>query len=110
VRLSAHPRATRSIARSKALGGLIGFVLGLWFASRAGLPSWDTGLRALVGGISGYVLIWIAAVQLWRQIALAELRAVQKRRAQLIAEYNARMEQLHEERAEALKAAAEALS
>ena len=110
VRLSAHPRAQRSIARTKALGGLIGFVVGFWIASKSGLPAFDVGVRALAGGIAGYVLLWLAAVTLWRQYALAEYRAVEKRRRQRIAEYNARMEQLKAEKADALKAATEALS
>jgi hypothetical protein len=110
VRLSAHPRAQRSIARAKSFGGLAGFLVGLYIASKAGLPAWDSGLRALVGGVTGYVLIWLAAVQLWRQIAMAEYRAADRMRRQRIAEYNARMKQLHEERAEAMKAAREALS
>jgi hypothetical protein len=110
VRLSAHPRAQRSIARLKALGGLFGFLIGLWTASRAGLPSFDTGVHALVGGISGWLLMWLASVQVWRQLALAEFRAVERRRAQRIAEYNARVQQLHDERAEALRVAREALS
>ena len=110
VRLSAHPRAQRSIARAKSLGGLIGFLAGLYLASKAGLPAWDTGLRALVGGVTGYVLIWLAAVQLWRQIALAEYRAAEQVRRERIEEYNARMEQLREERLAAQEAAREALS
>jgi type VI protein secretion system component VasK len=110
VRLSAHPRARRSIARSKALGGLVGFLLGYWLGSRAGLPAWDTGVRALVGGITGYVLIWVVAVQLWRQIALAEFRHAETRRRVRVAEYNARMQQLREDREEAMRAAHQALS
>ena len=110
VRLSAHPRAQRSIARAKSLGGLIGFLIGLYLASKAGLPAWDTGLRALVGGVTGYLLVWLVAVQLWRQIALAEYRAAENVRRERIAEYNARVKQLKEERAEAMKAAREALS
>jgi hypothetical protein len=110
VRLSAHPRATRSIARSKALGGLVGFVLGFWLASRAGLPAWDTGLRALVGGIAGYVLVWGAAVQVWRQIAMAEYRAAAARHAAYVRDHNDRMRKLNEEKLEALKASREALS
>jgi hypothetical protein len=110
VRLSAHPRAQRSIARTKAMGGLVGFVIGFWMASKTGLPAWDVGVRALVGGIAGYVLLWLAAVVVWRQYARAEFRAVEKRRRQRIAEYNARMEQIKADKAEALKAATEALS
>jgi hypothetical protein len=110
VRLSAHPRAKRSIARCKAIGGLGGFLIGFWLASSGGMPAWDTGLRALLGGITGYVLIWIAAVQVWRQIALAEFRAAERMRAQRIADYNARMQELREAREEARKAAHQALS
>ena len=110
VRLSAHPRAQRSIARVKALGGLTGFLIGFWMASKAGMPAWDVGVRALAGGIAGYVLLWLAAVTVWRQYALAEYRAARKRRRQRIIEYNARMEQIKAEKAEALKAASEALS
>ena len=110
VRLSAHPRAQRSIARAKSFGGLIGFLTGLYLASKAGLPAWDTGLRALVGGVTGYVLIWLAAVQLWRQIALAEYRAAHKLRVQRITEHNEQVRQLYEERRAAIEAAREPLS
>jgi hypothetical protein len=49
-------------------------------------------------------------VQFWRQYAMAEYRAAERRRRQRIAEYNARMEQIKADKAEALKAASEALS
>ena len=83
VRLSAHPRAQRAVARAKALGGLIGFLIGLWLADRAGLPAWDAGVRALAGGIAGYVLLWVASVQICRQLVLAEYRAAETRRAEV---------------------------
>jgi hypothetical protein len=108
VRLSAHPRARRSIAKAKALGGLIGFLLGFWLASRSGLPAWDVGVRALAGGVAGYVLLWLGSVTVWRQYALAEYRAAAKRRRRLILEHNERVLQMRAERAEALKAATEA--
>src|SRR4051812_29226917 len=82
VRLAAHPRAQRSIARAKALGGVIGFVIGLWLGSRAGLPAWDTGVRALAGGIAGWLIVWVAAVQIWKQLIVGEYRAVEARREQ----------------------------
>jgi hypothetical protein len=82
VRLEAHPRAQRAIARSKAIGGVIGFVIGLWLGSRAGLPAWDTGARALAGGIAGWLIVWVAAVQIWKQLIIAEFRAAEKARAQ----------------------------
>jgi hypothetical protein len=110
VRLSAHPRAQRSISRVKALGGLIGFVVGYWMSSKSGLPAWDVGVRALIGGIAGYVLLWLAAVMVWRQYALAEYRAAEKRRRQRILEHNARVQQMRAEKEEARRAAAEAVS
>jgi hypothetical protein len=100
VRLSAHPRAQRAIARWKAFGGLIGFVIGLWLGSRAGLPAWDTGVRALGGGIAGYVTVWIAAVQIWRQVALAEYRMAEKRRSEQRAVYRDALEELKRVKAE----------
>jgi hypothetical protein len=81
VRLAAHPRALRSIARAKAIGGVAGFLIGLWLGSRAGLPAWDTGARALAGGVAGWLLVWVAAVQIWKQHIIAEFRAAEKRRA-----------------------------
>lgn len=105
VSLAAHPRAQRSIARSKALGGVIGFVIGLWLGSRAGLPAWDAGVRALAGGIAGYVLVWVAALQIWRQIVVGEYRAAEVRRA-ASRQYNRDLVvELARQRAEAAKAA-----
>jgi hypothetical protein len=82
VRLEAHPRAQRAIARAKAIGGVIGFVIGLWLGSRAGLPAWDTGVRALAGGIAGWLLVWVAAVQIWKQLIIGEYRAAEAQRAE----------------------------
>jgi hypothetical protein len=98
VRLSTHPRARRSIARAKAIGGLGGFVLGFWLASKASLPAFETGVRALVGGIAGYVLVWLAAVQIWRQLAIAEYRAVEKHRAAVLAAKRQALVELAEKR------------
>ena len=82
VRLEAHPRAQRSIARAKAIGGVVGFVLGLWLGAQAGLPAWDTGVRALAGGVAGWLIVWVAAVQIWKQLILAEYRAAEAKREQ----------------------------
>jgi type VI protein secretion system component VasK len=105
VRLSAHPRAQRAIGRSKAFGGLIGFLIGLWMGSRAGLPAWDTGVRALASGIAGYVIVWIAAVQIWRQVAIAEYRHAEKQRTEQRAIERAALAEIRRQRAEAAEAA-----
>ena len=76
VTLAAHPRAARSVARAKALAGLIGFVLGGYLSLPTHtLPA--AAVRALLSGIFCYVVVWGAAVFLWRRIVVAELRHAQ---------------------------------
>ena len=105
VRLDAHPRAQRSIARAKAIGGVIGFLIGLWLGSRAGLPSWDTGVRALAGGIAGWLLVWVAAVQIWKQLIIAEYRAAERQREQARQTRQMYVEELAKQRREQREAA-----
>ncbi len=76
VTIAGHPRAARSVARAKALGGLAGFMLGGYLS----LPTHtlpDTAVRALIAGIFCYVAVWGAAVFLWRRLVVAELRQAQ---------------------------------
>ena len=105
VRLDAHPRAQRSIARAKAIGGVIGFLIGLWLGSRAGLPSWDTGVRALAGGIAGWLLVWVAAVQIWKQLIVGEFRAAERQREQARQTRQMYVEELAKQRREQREAA-----
>src|SRR5215212_5260016 len=100
VRLEAHPRAQRAIARAKAIGGIVGFVIGFWLGARAGLPAWDTGVRALAGGIAGWLLVWVAAVQIWKQLILGEYRAAEARREQARKTRQMYVEELAKQRAE----------
>jgi hypothetical protein len=104
VRLEAHPRALRSIARAKAFGGLVGFVIGLYLGSRAGLPAWDTGARALAGGIAGWLLVWVAAVQIWKQLIVAEYRGAEKRREVARRERKMYVEEIAKQRREQAEA------
>jgi hypothetical protein len=76
-----HPRAGAQVARAKAWGGLAGFLLVGLLSLRAGVPTADALLRALAGGIVGYVLAWACAVVVWRHLVIAELRAVRSARA-----------------------------
>jgi hypothetical protein len=105
VRLDAHPRARRSIARAKAFGGVAGFVIGLWLGSRAGLPAWDTGVRALAGGVAGWLLVWVAAVQIWKQLIIGEYRAAEAKRAQALKTRQMYVEELAKQRREQAEAA-----
>lgn len=79
IRLSAHPRARRHIAMAKGWGGLAAFALVVWLSTRAGVPTGDALLRGLLGGIAGYLVCWMVAVVVWRQIALAELESLRRR-------------------------------
>ena len=90
IRLSAHPRARRQIAQAKSWGALVAFALVALLSWRAGVAPFDVGLRALAAGVVGWVLAWGLAVQVWRQLAVAEVRAIERRlreqREQAIAE------------------------
>jgi hypothetical protein len=82
IKVSSHPRAKRQIRRWKGFGGLAGFFLMAWFSWRSGTDFVHLGLRALLGGVITYVAVWAAAVYVWRQIAIAEIRE----RARILAE------------------------
>jgi len=79
ISISGHPRAAYSIRRMKGFGGLLGLLLVAWLSWRAGALPVDVALRALVGGIVGYVACWTIAVQVWRHLVIAEARAAAKR-------------------------------
>jgi len=84
IRVSAHPRATYSIARLKGFGGLFGLLLVGLLSWRAGLPAVDAALRGLIGGVVAYLICWAVGVQVWRHLVMAEAAAaaevVRKRR------------------------------
>jgi hypothetical protein len=84
ITIGAHPRAGRSVQRWRALGGLIGFGLTLFLSLQAGVPAFDATARALIAGIALHLVAWAVAVTVWRQLMLAELRAVYDRRAERI--------------------------
>jgi hypothetical protein len=75
ISVAAHPRTARAVARAKAWGGLAGLTLVAVLALRAGLPAFDAMLRALAGGVTGYVATWAIAVAVARQLVIAEVRA-----------------------------------
>ena len=84
ISVSAHPRASYSIRRTKGFGGLLGLLLVGLLSWRAGLPAVDAALRGLVGGVVAYLICWAVGVQVWRHLVMAEAAAaaevVRKRR------------------------------
>jgi hypothetical protein len=88
--VAAHPRARRSIRRAKGWGGLIGLLLVLVASMHGGVPAWDACVRALGGGLLGYVVGWTAAVYAWRHLAMAEIRAARARLAEIAGDVGTR--------------------
>ena len=79
VRLSEHPRARQQIRLAKSWAGLVGFALAGWAAWHGGATFFDAAVRALAWGVAAYVVVWACAVQVWRHLAVAEVRAVERR-------------------------------
>jgi hypothetical protein len=78
-KVAEHPVAARQIARARAWGALIGFVLAFWLSRRAGLPFPESGGRAIVAGLACRMLAWAAVVTVWRQLIPAQIVAAQRR-------------------------------
>jgi hypothetical protein len=78
-RVTDHPVAARQIARARAWGALIGFVLTYWLSRRAGLPFPESGARAIAGGLVCRVVVWAIVVSVWRQVIPAQIAAAQRR-------------------------------
>jgi hypothetical protein len=74
VKVSAHPKARRSIRAAKGWGGLAAFFFVAFLSWHNGTDFTHTAVRALLAGMAGYVVTWTAAVYVWRQIAVAEVR------------------------------------
>jgi hypothetical protein len=79
LRLATHPRAPRQIALAKGWGGLLGFFFAGWTSHAAGATVFESGLRAIGGGVALYVLAWAAAVVVWREVAKAEVERARRR-------------------------------
>jgi hypothetical protein len=79
VRIATHPRARRQIALAKSYAGLGAFAFVAYSAYRGGAPFVDVAERALLWGIAAYVLVWALAVHVWRHLAVAEVKAAEKR-------------------------------
>lgn len=105
IRLSEHPRARRHIGIAKGWGGIIAFLLVLKLSRGAGLPWPDALERAVVGGIVGYLTLWMIAQTVWRHLALAELEDLRKRLIAKAEEQQAERERQIAEAEEASQAA-----
>jgi hypothetical protein len=75
ISVAGHPRAAAQVRRAKGFGGVTFFLITAYFSYKAQVPPDQVALRALIAGIGGYMLAWMCAVTVWRQLVLAELRA-----------------------------------
>lgn len=75
ISVAGHPRAAAQVRRAKGFGGVTFFLITAYLSYKAQVPPDQMALRALIGGIGGYLLAWMCAVTVWRQLVLAELRA-----------------------------------
>ena len=83
ITLAQHPKAAGAIRRTKARGGIAGFLIGA-------LGTWAHGgalasvlVHGLEGGVIAFLVCWFAAVTIWKHVVSAELRsAIAKRKAQ----------------------------
>ena len=75
IRVGAHPRARRSIRRTRAQAGIAGFAIVLLLAMNAGVPTFEALLRALAGGLLLHFGTWACAIALWRRLIVVELEA-----------------------------------
>src|SRR5258706_15869719 len=67
-------RAAAGIRRTKARVGLGGFCVAGLGAYAHGDLLFSAGVRALAGGVTGYLVGWLVAVTVWRRIMRAEAR------------------------------------
>ncbi|HWJ50510.1 MAG TPA: hypothetical protein VNR42_05785 [Solirubrobacteraceae bacterium] len=72
--VAAHPRASRSVARAKSWGGLVGFLVGGYLSLPIGTLA-EAAMRALVAGVVCYVAVWAGAVFVWRRLVILEVKA-----------------------------------
>jgi hypothetical protein len=79
VSLRDHPRARQSIQRSKAFGAMIGFFAVAATTYMKGATLDQVGMRALMGGIGGWMVAWAGAVAVWQQMLVGETKAAVRR-------------------------------
>lgn len=102
VRIADHPRARRQINLAKSYAGLGSFCIVAYLAWQDGFTFVDVAMRALIWGVAIYVLVWAMGVQVWRHIAVAEVRAAERQwreRRQAEADRLARLKAVAEENA-----------
>lgn len=74
VGLDKVPGATASIRRARSRGGLAGFAAAFLAAKMGGAGLAVALERGLVGGVITYLVVWAAALSVWRTLVVGEAR------------------------------------
>jgi hypothetical protein len=77
--VSKHPRARRSIRTIKAWAALLTFIVVEYKCLKGGMTFDQSIVRALLAGIAAYVVAWVVAVIVWRQLVVAEIEAFRRK-------------------------------
>jgi hypothetical protein len=79
IGLNQHPKASLSIRRWKSWASLAGFAVAGWAGYSRGLPLPDMLLRAVAGGVIGYLIGYAAAVTVWRHVLQTQAKVAVER-------------------------------
>jgi hypothetical protein len=83
IGLNQHPRASLSIRRWKSWAALAAFAVAGWASYSRGLPLADALLRAVAGGVAGYLIGYGAAVTVWRHVLQTQAKVAVERAKEL---------------------------
>jgi hypothetical protein len=100
VSIAHHPRAKAGIRRARTRAAFGAFVLVFALNMLSSGDAFTSTWRALLAGIVVNIIVWRCAIVVWRHVVVAELRAEEERRAEIVRERQERMEKLAAEQAD----------
>ena len=80
--LRSHPTAGPAIRRAKAVGGLGGFLIAALIGFQNHTPFAALAIRALEVGLGCNVVVWGAAVLIWKRVLVAQAAGAARLRSQ----------------------------
>jgi hypothetical protein len=79
--LRSHPNAGPAIRRAKGFGGIAGFAIAALIGFQHGTPFASTIERALEVGLGCNLVVWAAAVLVWKRMLIAQAAGAARVRA-----------------------------
>src|SRR3954464_15995189 len=99
VSIAHHPRAKAGIRRARTRAAFAAFVLVFALNMLKSGDAFTSTWRALLAGIVVNIIVWRCAIVVWRHVVMAELRAEEERRPEILREHQERMEKRAAEQA-----------